>query len=156
MQSTTTGVPLRLKVGAVALVAMGVFGAALFGGWIPGLHPTYSEPATVEVHGLNYYWTQYYFPWPIPPANTSTPTGLVFHNVSFEIWVTNWYGGGGGVVNGNGTEPNGTTYGFRLGGAVLGANASDLFVSPDSTFGAAWSGQPFVELLVRVPSALAS
>lgn len=143
--------PLRVKLGALVLVAMAVFGIALFGGLIPGLRPNYAEPSTIVVQGQSYFWTDYSFPWPYPPANTSTPTAVMFHNVTFRIWVTNWYSAIGGVVRGNGTEPNGSNYAFRLGAAVLGPNASALFLSPDKAFGAAWSGQTFVELLVRAP-----
>jgi hypothetical protein len=156
MQSATTGIPRHLKIGAVALVAMGIFGVALFGGFVPGLRPNYSEPTTIEVNGLSYYWTEYHFPWPLPPANTTTPTLQIFHNISFQVWVTNWYSGAGGIVNGNGTEPNGTTYGFRLGGSSLGSNESGLFISPDKFLGAAWSGQAFVELLVLASNSVAS
>lgn len=144
-------VPLRVKVGAIGLVAIAAFGVALFGGFIPGLHPNYAEPRTIEVHGIPYFWAEYTLPWPYPPANSTAPTLVLFHNVTFAVWVTNWYGGQGGVVRGNGTEPNGTVYPFALGGAPLGANASTLFISPDAEFGAAWSGQAFVELLVRAP-----
>ena len=154
MKLTGEPFPLRLKLGAIALAAMGVFGVALFGGWIPGLHPNYAEPTTIEVGGVSYYWTDFSIPWPLPPANSTAPSSVGFHNITFEVWVTDWYDlAGGGIVHGNGTEPNGTTYGFELGGAPLGSNASSIFVSPHHAFGAIWSGQTFVELLVRAPLA---
>ena len=112
-------IPLRTKLGAIAFVAMAVFGIVLFGGLIPGLHPNYAEPSTIEVDGQSYYWTDYSFPWPYPPANSTAPTPVAFHNVTFHVWVTNWYSPIGGVVRGNGTEPNGTSYAFRLGGEAL-------------------------------------
>jgi hypothetical protein len=147
--SPSAPVPLHLKIGAIALVAMAAFGIALFGGYIPGLRPNYSEPATIEVRGLPYYWTEYHLSWPVPPATTTTPSVVTFHNITFALWLTNWYSGPGGIVNGNGTEPNGTVYAFNLTLASLGANSTSPFFSPDREFGAAWSGQVFVELLVR-------
>jgi len=153
MERTARSVPLRYKVGALGFVAIAIFGIALFGGFIPGLRPNYTEPSTVDVRGLSYYWANYAFPWPYPPANTTAPSEVEFHNVTFHIWVTNWYSGTGGYVNGNGTERNGSVYTFRLGGSGLSANASTLYVSPDTEFGAAWDGQSFVELLVLASSA---
>ena len=146
-------IPLELKIGAIGFVVIAAFGVALFGGFIPGLHPNYAEPRTVEIHGIPYYWEDYDMPWPYPPANSTSPTALTFHNVTFAIWVTNWYGEQEGVVHGNGTEPNGTVFSFALGGGSLGANVSSEYISPDGEFGAAWSGQLFVELLVRAPLA---
>ena len=145
-------IPLRLKIGAIGFVVIAVFGFALFAGFIPGLHPRYSNPATIEVRGLPYYWTNYEFPWPIYPANTTEPTPVLFHDVNFSIWVTHWYIGENWYVEGNGTEPNGTVYSFQLTSATLGSNATSMFVSPDDEFGAVWHGQLYVTLLVLATS----
>jgi hypothetical protein len=132
----------------LALVVAGTFGFLLFSGEIPGLKPSYTEPKTVTVDGRPYFWENYYFPWPVWPGNTTSPSNVTFDNASFAIWVTGWYGFGGGTVHGTASEPNGSSFPFVLGSRANSTVGPTLFVSPDDEVGASWSGPPYVELLV--------
>jgi len=146
-----TGPPSRRAAFATVIaVSVGfAFIVLLFGGFIPGLKPNFTPSATTTVDGQPYYWTDYLIPGPDPPANTTTPSNVTFHNVSFSIWVTNWFSLTGGHVHGNGTEANGTAFSFVLEGFPV---ATTLYLTPDGSAGASWSGQSFVELLVRAPT----
>ncbi len=143
----------QAKALIVGLLVMGGFGVALFGGAIPGLKPNFTEPNVVTVDGGSYFDTTFAVANPLFPLNHSAPQSVLFHNVSFVFWVTNWYAFTGGLVHGNGTEPNGTTYSFVLGESPIPPVNTTLFFSPDRFFGASWPGGPLagneVELLVR-------
>lgn len=130
----------QAKVLIVGLVVMGAFGIALFGGAIPGLKPNYSEPSTLTLNGEQYYYETVFLSTPLFPLNTSSPQPTIFHNVTFELWVSNWYGYMGGLVRGNGTETNGTTYAFVLGESSIPPVNTTLFISPDREFAVAWPG----------------
>lgn len=124
----------------VGLVVMAVFGAALFGGAIPGLKPNYSTPTVLVLDGQQYHFTTFFFNQPFYPLNHTSPQFTSFHNVSFAIWVTNWYSPWGGIVHGNGTETNGTVYSFELGDSPAPRVNTTLFVSPDHQFAVYWPG----------------
>lgn len=130
----------QAKILVVGLVVMAVFGAALFGGAIPGLKPNYTEPSTILVEGEPYYFTSVSLTPPGLLSNHTLPQPYTFHNVTFELWVTNWGSLRGGLVHGNGTEANGTSYPFLLGESVSPPVNTTLFVSPDRLFGAYWPG----------------
>lgn len=124
------------------------FGATLFTGNFPGLPGHYTS--NVEVNGHPYYLDLYEIPFPQFGNNSTPPADVLFHNVTFWIWVTGWYSAEGGYVHGNGTEANGTTYPFLLGGLLSDPDRATLFVSPDTEFAVGWSGELFLELLVKV------
>ncbi len=124
----------------VGLLVMGAFGAALFGGAIPGLKPNYSEPNVVVVGGESYDFTTVGLTTPTLPLDHTSPQSFAFHNVTFALWVTHWYSLSGGLVYGNGTEPNGTVYAFVLGESTSPPVNTTLFVSPDREFAVYWPG----------------
>jgi len=133
-----TSTQLRFLV--VGLVVLAAFGAALFGGAIPGLKPNYSAPAYIVIDDQRYYYTTVFLATPFFPNNSTLPQTFTFENVTFELWVSNWYSSTGGLVHGNGTEPNGTVYPFLLGDSVVPPVNTTLFVSPDRLFAVYWQG----------------
>lgn len=143
----------QVRVLFVGLAVLMVFGALLFGGLIPGLKPNYTPPATVTVDGEPYFYTSIPLNFPAILSNHTSPQSYTFHNVSFQLWVTNWYGPSGGLVHGNGTEPNGSVYSFVLGESSSPSVNASLYVSPDRLFAVSWSGGllggPWVLLMVR-------
>lgn len=140
------------KILVVGLVAMAVFGVALFGGYLPGLKPNYTAPGVVTLNGQAYYvqYTALKIPF---FANTTAPWNESFRNVTFTLWLTDWYSIPGGIVHGIGTEANGSAHGFTLGTASNGTRPV-LYMSPDGEWGAAWTGGWFgglvIQLLVKV------
>ncbi len=144
----------QAKVLLVGLVVMAAFGAALFGGAIPGLKPNYSAPNILVLDGGRYYFTTFFLTMPLFPVNHTSPESTSFHNVSFSLWLTNWYTLSGGIVHGNGTEPNGTVYSFALGDSFAPPVNTTLFVSPDNLFAVYWPGGllggPGARLMVHV------
>jgi hypothetical protein len=143
----------QAKALIVGLLAMGAFGAALFGGVIPGLKPNYAEPTVVEVNGESYYFTTVSLTAPGFFQNTTSPQSFAFHNVTFALWVSNWYSPLDRLVQGNGTESNGTVYSFVLGESATPPVNTTLYVSPDRWFAVYWPGGPLagssVELMVH-------
>lgn len=141
------------KVLVIGLVTMVVVGVALFSGVIPGLKPNYAGTDLLELNGTSYYFTVVYLGEPLYPANATTPQTFVFHNTTFALWVTNWYGWTGGIVRGNGTETNGTTFTFSLGHSYDPPVNRTTYVSPDGEFAVYWAGGQFagpgVRLMVR-------
>lgn len=123
----------------VGLAVLAAIGVALFGGYLPGVHPPPSSAGrtTVDGHPYDVTTSQLHFPVLV---NQSLPWNVTFRNVSFDLWVTNWYSPLGGVVHGVGTEPNGTSYGFSLGGYAADGARITLFLAPDYAFGVAWAG----------------
>jgi len=144
----------QVKALIVGLLVMGGFGAALFGGAIPGLKPNYSEPNILVLNGERYYFTTFFLSTPTYPSNQTAPQSVTFYDVNFTLWVSNWFAFTGGLVHGNGTETNGTVYSFVLGQSSIPPANSTLFVSPDSVFAIYWAGGPlagsWVHLMVHV------
>jgi hypothetical protein len=144
----------QLKVLLVGLLVMAVFGAALFGGAIPGLRPNFTPPSFLYIDGEPYYYTTVNLGMPNLFSNETTPVSFAFHNVTFVMWIANWGSFTGGIVRGNGTETNGTTYPFVLGQSVVPPVNTSLYVSPDRLFAVYWPGGPLagssVRLMVRV------
>ena len=141
----------RRAAGIVAAYAVAIaFGLLLFTGNFPGLPGHFSTETELEGH--EYYTDWYPIPSPAFGSNSTPPTAVVFHNLTFWVWTTGWDSPQGSYVRGNGTEPNGTAYPFVLGGLPNNANHETLYVSPDSEFAASWIGsaQSFLELLVEV------
>jgi len=153
----TRGPPRRLStrekwkaVGVVALFAVAIsFGIALFSGSIPGLPASHSS--TVTFDGRSYYYYGYFLPFPQLGTNSTPPASVVFHNVTFWVWITDWLGPHGTYVHGNGTEPNGTTYAFLLGESPTNGTRTMSFVAPDGSFATVWGGGYMLELLVEAP-----
>jgi hypothetical protein len=135
----------------VGLIVMAVLGAALFGGYLPGLHPTFTLPSTRVIGGHTYNVLETPLRTPFG-ANSTGPWNVTFENVSFYLWLSNWYSATGGIVHGNGTEANGTTYWFVLGNLLPNGTRTMLYVSPDLAFGVYWLGGIiggfYVQLLV--------
>jgi len=144
----------QVRVLLVGLLVIGGFGAALFGGAIPGLKPNYTAPATVFLNGATYYYATVLLNWPAPLANSTAPEPFVFHHVSFWLWMTEWGSPIGALVNGNGTEPNGTVFSFVLGESPVTHVQSILYTSPDRLFAVSWNGGflggPMVAVMVHV------
>lgn len=138
----------------VGLVIMAVVGGLLFGGALPGLKPNYNAPATVTIGGAAYYYTLVKLRSPALFSNSTSPQSFLFHNISFLLWVTNWDSFTGGLVHGNGTEPNGTVSSFVLGMSSSSRVDSELYLAPDRVFAVSWAGGWFggtsVRLMVRV------
>ncbi len=134
----TTGTQAKALI--VGLVVMAAFGAALFGGAIPGLKPNYSEPSTLMLDGEPSYFTGVSLTFPAFLLNYSLPESYAFHNVTFTLWVSNWNSFAGGLVHGNGTEPNGTVYPFVLGESTTPPVNATFYLSPDRVFAVYWPG----------------
>ena len=143
----------QVRVLVVGLVAMAVFGAALFGGVLPGLKPNYSAPSTVTVDGEPYYYTTVAMNQPSLFSNFTLPQTFSFHNLTFTLWLTDWGSSSGALLHGNGTEPNGTVSSFVLGDVPYPPSSATLYVSPDRAFAISWPGGPlggvWVRLMVR-------
>lgn len=143
---------LQWRVLVVGLVVLAAVGIALFGGFIPGLKPNYSQAAIVTVDGRSYYVEPSPLHYPIL-TNSTSPWNVTFHNVSFQFEMTGWFYFTGGILQGTGTELNGTHYSFVLGLLPNGSRPT-LYLSPDGVFGANWAGGWFgsisVVLLVEV------
>jgi hypothetical protein len=141
------------RVLVIGLVVMLAIGFALFGGFIPGAKPNYSQPAIDTIGGHRYYVEPALLHYPIG-SNATTPWNVTFHNVTFQLEMTGWDYLTGGILQGSGIEPNGTHYPFVLGVLPNGSRPT-LYLSPDGVFGAAWIGGwlgPLaVQLLVEVP-----
>ncbi len=142
-----------LVILAVGLSIMGIIGILLFGGFLPGLHPSFAQNSIETIDGHQYYVLQSALLTPFL-ANSSGPWNVTFHNVTFRLWITNWYAFTGGIVHGVGTEPNGSAYPFALGTTNPNGSRTTLYLSPDRGFGAYWTGGPFggpeIQLLVKV------
>jgi hypothetical protein len=140
---------LQRRVLVVGLLVMSAIGIALFGGFIPGLKPNYSQPTIDTINGHRYYVEPSLLHIPFL-SNSSSPWSVAFHGVSFQLQMTRWSFFTGGIIAGTGTEPNGTTYSFALGHFPNGTRTIWYF-SPDNVFGADWSsGSLSVQLLVEV------
>jgi hypothetical protein len=140
---------LQRRVLVVGLVVMLAIGIALFGGFIPGLKPNYSEPTIDTVNGHRYYVEPSLLHIPFL-SNSSSPWSVAFHGVAFQLQMTSWSFFTGGIIQGTGTEPNGTHYSFAL-GLFPNETRTTLYLSPDKFFGADWSsGSLSVLLLVEV------
>jgi len=142
--------PTQAKVLVVGLVVMLAVGFALFGGFVPGMKPNYAPPATLMVNGAPYYYTTVSLNLPSIINNTTTPQAFTFHNVTFQLWLTNWYSPTGGLVRGNGTERNGSVASFVLGTSEHPPVSTSLFVSPDRAFAVYWEGGVFAGTSVRL------
>lgn len=142
--------PTQVRVLVVGLVIMGVFGGLLFGGVLPGLKPNYSEPTTVTIGGQAYYFALVKVRTPSLFSNSSSAEQFEFRNVSFFLWVTNWHSFSGGLVHGNGTEPDGNVSAFVLGFSSNPPVDSQLFVSPDGVFAVSWPGGLLAGSTVRL------
>jgi hypothetical protein len=139
----------RKKIGTVAVYAVAIaFGVALFSGNFPGLGGHIST--NVNLDGREYYSDVSFLPFPSLGNNTTSPTTVVFHSVTFVFWMTGWGSLVGSFVHGTGTEANGTSYAFLLGGMAGSANRTAIYVSPDDEFAAAWSGEFTLQLMVAV------
>ena len=119
----------QVRVLVAGLVAMAITGGLLFGGAIPGLKPNYAEPTTITVDGEAYHYTTVELQPPNLFTNSTPPQLFQFQNVSFYLWVTNWGSLTGGLVRGNGTEPNGTCSNFVLGQSTDPPVNSNLYIS---------------------------
>ena len=133
----------------VGLVVLAGFGAALFGGLIPGLTPNYAAPNILILNGERYYFTTVFLSVGIL-QNSSSPQSIPFENVTFDLWVSQWTSFQGGLVHGNGTEPNGTVYSFVLGSSLHPPVNTSLYISPDHAFAIYWPGGPFAGFWVRL------
>lgn len=130
----------QFRVMVIGLIVMGVIFAAFFGGFVPGFKPNYTNPSTIVIDGQSYYYTTVSLNVPAAFTNSTSPQAYAFHNVSFHLWTTNWYAPSGGLVWGNGTEPNGTTFSFVLGQSESPPRNTTLYVTPDRFFAVYWPG----------------
>lgn len=148
----------QVRVLAICLVASAIFGVLLFGGYLPGFKPNLSAVPTTTLEGEQYYVTTSGLPL-VGLSKWSTPWNVTFENVTFGFQVENWNLANGRIVFGNGTEANGTRYGFVLGVADANGTRTSLFLSPDQEFGVSWYGGWFSQLVltiyVRVPAPIA-
>jgi hypothetical protein len=140
----------QLRATAVGLLVAGIVGVALFGGYLPGLHPNYANLDVVTVDGTPYYWEAIVVPTPLPDGmNYTAPMAFPFHNVTFWLWVTDWDSAQGGLLHGNASVENGSQYAFELAGFGLSLRPASDYFSPDGEVGASWSGGPLADLYVR-------
>ena len=141
------------RVILVGIAVWLVVGVLLFGGFLTGVKPDFSMTGLTTIDGQSYHYEN--SPLRTPTfTNSTSPWNVTFFNVTFELWLTNWYSMTGGVLNGVGTEPNGTAYPFALGSPLPNGTRTTLYLSPDLVFGVAWTGGwlagYFAQLYVRV------
>ncbi len=132
------------QVLVVGLVAMAVVGVALFGGWIPGVHPG-AGGSVLTYQGRPYFWTFLTVPYPLWPANTSGPVNYTFHGAALALGTKNWYALGGGELVGTIAPENATPTNFTLTAAAPTAE------SPNATVVLEWPGGILLYFLVLVP-----
>lgn len=137
----------------LGIVVWAVVGVLLFGGFLTGVKPTLSLNGLATIGDESYHLE--YSPLQTPLfTNSTSPWNVTFYNVTFQLWLTDWYSMTGGVLNGVGTEPNGTAYAFVLGAPLPNGTRATFFLSPDQVFGVGWAGgwfsQAFAQLYVRV------
>ena len=138
----------RREAATIAVFAAAIaFGVALFSGSLPGLGMGVG-PSTATLNGRQYYSEVYSLPFPDLGNNSTPPASVLFHNVTFWTWQTGWGSPLGRFVHGNGTEANGSSYAFLLGGMLSDANRTYLYVSPDGEFAVSWGGEYSLDLLV--------
>ena len=87
-------------------------------------------------------------PTPLPGSPRTSPSTVLFHNVTFRTWVTNWSIFGGAYFRGNATETNGTVYSFVLGGPPFAPGRTEEYVAPGGAVAAEWTGSFDAYLLV--------
>lgn len=131
--------PAQRRILVIGLIVMLGFGVALFGGAIPGLRPSYTVSDVATLDGRPYYVGSTPLHGPVF-GNSTPPWNVSFRNVTFDLWLTNWNSLHGGEVHGNGTESNGTRYGFVLGETLPNGTRTEFFLSPDRVFAVSWSG----------------
>lgn len=133
----------------IGFVVWAVAGGLLFGGFLPGFKPSLATTGIVTIGGHPYHFE---FSQVRAPsfANYTAPWNVTFFNVTFWLWLSNWYSVTGGVLHGNGTEANGTSYPFVLGTPLPNGTRPTLFVSPDSDFAVDWSGAGFSGIFARL------
>ena len=127
----------RLLLAGIAVWA--VAAVLLFGGFLTGVKPSFSNSGLATIEGRSYHFENTLLHPPLY-TNTTSPWNVTLFNVTFELWLTQWYSMTGGVLNGVGTEPNGTAYAFALGAPLPNGTRVTLYLSPDLLFGVAWTG----------------
>ena len=129
----------QLRVLLAGMAVFVVVGILLFGGFLTGVKPDFSTTGLTTINGQAYHFES--SPLQTPTfSNMTHPWNVTFFNVTFELWLTNWYSMSGGVLNGIGTEPNGTAYPFVLGAVLPNDTRTTFYLSPDLFFGVAWAG----------------
>jgi hypothetical protein len=132
--------PLQSRLTLASLAVGGVVGLLLFGGVIPGLHPSYTPNPYTTIDGRTYVWSSIPVPIPYPGSSRTLPAADSLHNVTFSTWVTNWSVLGGTYLHGTAAEPNGTVYPFALGGYAYDANWTSRYFAPGGEVAVAWAG----------------
>ncbi|HTW54963.1 MAG TPA: hypothetical protein VMG36_00715 [Thermoplasmata archaeon] len=140
------------KVTLVCLVVAGTIGVLVFGGYLPGLHPTLAPPKYIELDGQSYLWTTYLVPSPEFGHNYTTPKPVPFANVTFQLWITNYVAFNNQTFAGNATLANGTVYSFALEARANPADRVTLYVAPDDAVAIEWNLTPLAYLLVHAPT----
>ena len=130
---------LQRRILVAGLLVLAVIGVVLFAGFLPGLRPNYSAPTVVTLNGHPYFdeVTPLHAPF---FSNASTPWSITFHNVTFDLWLSNWYSPTGGIVHVRGTELNGSESAFEVGQLLPNGTRAALGFSSDSVFGVWWTG----------------
>ncbi|HTW39330.1 MAG TPA: hypothetical protein VMF04_00480 [Thermoplasmata archaeon] len=141
--------PRRVVTIVVAYALAIGFGVALFTGSIPGLGGHFTTNSNIGGH--EYYTDEVYVPTPTFGDRSTSPSSVVFHNVTFWFWLTGWGVWSQTLLHGNGTEANGTSSSFAVGNPSLNDSRTDVFLSPDLRWGAAWGGGWFLTLYVEIP-----
>lgn len=128
-----------LIIGFAVWAAVGI---VLFGGFLPGFKPSFSTTGLATIDGRPYHFEYSQVRAPLY-SNYTSPWNVTFFNVTFELWLTDWYSLNGGVLHGIGTEPNGTSYPFVLGKLLPNGTRPLFFLAPDLSFGVGWNGGLF-------------
>jgi hypothetical protein len=140
--------PRERKATALALVAGAAIGIALFGGYVPGIHPTFTSPAVITFDGKLYYWKEIGVPLPVVLSNSSPSEKIAVHNATFEVYTIGWLSGGGSYLAGNATLDSGVTYPFSVGGSVASPDHTTQYVSPDGEIAVVWNATFAAYLMV--------
>jgi len=136
------------KVTIVCLVVGGAIGALLFGGYLPGLHPTFAPPKFLELDGQPYLWTPYVVPFPWL-GNHTLPVLVQFANVTFDVWVTNFVSFDNQTLAGNATLANGTVYSFALQERLDPVDRVTQYIAPGGAVAVNWTTISVAYLMVH-------
>lgn len=128
----------QAKSTVLALLVGGIVGVAVFGGIVPGLHPSYAAPEFVSLNGHQYHWTEILVPAALPGTNGSMPISRAVHNTTFWIWVYIDHGDRTWLA-GNATITGGGFYNFSIGGQLWPTMRPAQYISPDSQVAVVWS-----------------
>jgi hypothetical protein len=108
--------------------------------------PTSDEK--VEYGGRLYDYIVVKISLPPPGQNSTQQLTVIFKDTSFTLYVSNWWGPGGGTLEGYIVTPEKDNLSYTLQG-LPSPDPWHTWISPDGRFGVQWDGSRTVRLLVE-------